>query len=98
MPFLTVNDLRNKILKLESSWKSEVTSAITLCKVVTSDLESNGGVHFSSMRTLLHLFTVVAYVEPHRTINANITDTLKWCFLWYWGTRAPLRLLVCVWC
>jgi len=78
MTFLTVNDLRNKIQKL-GSWRSEVTSG-TLCKVVTSELEPKDSIHFSSMRTLLPLFTVVAYVEPHRTINADITDTLKWCF------------------
>jgi len=55
MTFLTVSDLRTKILKLESSWRSEVTSGITLCKVVTSDLEPKDGIHFSSMRTLLPL-------------------------------------------
>jgi len=82
MTFLTVNDLRNKILKLESPWRSEVTSGISLSKVVTSDLDPKDGIHFSSMRTLLPLFTIVAYVEPRRAINADITDTLTWCFLW----------------
>ena len=65
-------------------------SDITLCKVVTSDPEPKDGIHFSSMRTLLlPLFTIVAYVEPHRTINADITDTLKWYFFMVLGYRGP---------
>jgi hypothetical protein len=71
------------ILKLESSWRSEVASDISLYKVVTSDLEPKDGIHFSEHENVIASFTVVVYVEPYRTIDADITDTVKWCCVSY---------------